>query len=103
MSNNNGKSKIEKWLKNRGYYMTYVSSDMYSYYDGFHKGEIYFIEVYRTSLGYYIMFKSHGKPRYYLCETPELISRIKIRFSQGELIRAMEEAGYFPQKEGPLE
>ena len=105
MSNKNGNSKINKWLKSRGYRMTHVASDMYSYVGGFHDGEIYFIEVYRTSLGYYIMYKSYGRPRYYLCETQDLKSRIRIRFSQNELIRAMEEGGFFPAKEteGPLE
>lgn len=92
----NGKSKIEKWLKNRGYHMTFVQSDMYSHCNGFHKGELYFMEVYRTSLGYYIIFKHSGRPWYGLCETTDIHSCVMLNFSQREFIKGLDEEGYFP-------
>ena len=101
---NNGISKIEKWLKGRGYYMTHVKTEMYRYQGGFHDGELYFIDIYRTSLGYYVKIKPHGKPRYYLCETYEDLRPISARgigFSQTQFINQIDK--YFPQKEEPLE
>ncbi len=104
MANKNGKSKIEKWLESRGYYMTYVCTDQYRYHDGFHSGELYSIDTYRTSLGYYVKIKPYGKPRYYLCEHRGILRPISawgIGFSQAQFIKQIER--YFPQNNSSLE
>ena len=92
----NGVNKIKKWLKNRGHYMTFVETQMYRHSDNFHKGELYQIDVYRTSLGYYIKCKTQGKPRYYLCEkSNSLVPIYIIDFSQMHFIKQLEK--YFPK------
>lgn len=94
----NGFSKIEKWLKEKGYYMDFNESQMYKHCDSFHKNDYFWLDVYSTSNGYYIKCKIDGRPRYYLCEnktslTPCLI----IDFSQSHFIKRLEK--YFPAKE----
>lgn len=92
----NGVSKIQKALKDLGYYMTYVKYQMYRHADSFHKGELYFMDVYRTSNGYYIKCKDKGKPRYYLCEDiDDMHSTKQIAFSQKEFIHYI--GKYFPK------
>lgn len=86
----NGISKIEKWLNVNGYYITSCKYEMYRHSDNFHRGELYVLDIYRTSNGYYIKVKTKGKPRYYLCEKYDgLQYNIKrLAFSQGDFIRS---------------
>ena len=83
----NGINKIEKWLNANGYYITSCGYEMYRHSDNFHKGELYFLDIYRTSNGYYIKVKPEGKPRYYLCEKDDGLNSVKmIVFSQDQFI-----------------
>jgi len=79
----NGISKIKKWLKTNGYNMSYCEYELYYHNDSFHKGELYILDIYRTSNGYYIKVKTQGRPRYYLCESNKGLHSVKrIAFSQ---------------------
>ena len=92
----NGCTLIRKELKKLGYYMTFVETQGFIYHCGFHGGEWYALDVYRTSNGYYIKFKPHDKPRYYLCtDKDDLKSVVSIAFSQRSFIESIKE--YFPK------
>ena len=82
----NGVSKIDRWLKGRGYDAEHLSSDYYRYYDSFHKGDIYLVDAYKVSNGLYVLVKAEGKPRYILSKNSELSGHILIDFSQGHFI-----------------
>ena len=95
----NGISKIRAWLKERGYGITYVTTDYYAYYDGFHAHQSYPVDVYQISNGKYILCKQSGKARYYLCEDSELHSSLMIDFSQGSFLKRLETKDFFVRKE----
>lgn len=86
----NGISKIRKWLKQRGYNISYVTTDYYIYYDSFHEHQSYPVDVYQISAGRYILCKQSGRPRYYLCKTDNMLSSILLDFSQEHFLKRCE-------------
>ena len=94
----NGVSKIEKFLKSRGYDLRFVETQTFRHTDGFHSGQFYDVDVYSIENGYYVKCKSEGKPRYYLCKNLRSLVPIEmLDFSQGSFIKQMGE--YFPEGE----
>ena len=90
-------SKIDKWLKSQGYLSEFVRYDTYRYYDSFHKGDFYHLDVYRISNGLYILVKAEGKPRYILSRTDEMTGHILLDFSQQHFVKRLESSKYFPE------
>nr|WP_297765815.1 hypothetical protein [uncultured Butyrivibrio sp.] len=91
----NGTSKIAAFLKENGVDIQYATTDYYRYYDGFHAHRSYPVDVYRISNGMYILAKQQGKPRYYLCEKPDMRSCKIIDFSQKHFIKRLQESDIF--------
>lgn len=61
--------KIIKWLENQGYSCKFIKCEMYRHSDSFHKGEFYYMDLYKINPGeLYIRAKEDGKKRYYLCK-----------------------------------
>ncbi len=88
----NGVSKIEKFLKSRGYDLRYVETQTFRHTDGFHSGRFYYVDVYSTGSDYYIKCKSEGKPRYYLCKNLKSLVPIEVLdFSQGTFVKRIGE------------
>lgn len=83
-------NKIRKWLKGKGYRITFAGTEWHTYLSGSYKGETYIVHYYRTSTGYYIKYKPYGKAEYYLCEKIGDISGLKIAFTQSDFIREIE-------------
>lgn len=87
MKNTKGISKIEKWLNANGYHIVSYGTEMYRHNDSFHKGMLYYLDIYGISNSYYIKVKPEGKPRYYLCEKNDGLNSVKrIAFSQDQFI-----------------
>lgn len=94
----NGVSKIEKFLKSRGYDLRYVETQTFRHMDSFHSGQFYYVDVYSTGYGYYVKCKSEGKPMYYLCKNMRSLVPIEeLDFSQGSFVKKIEK--YFPEGE----
>ena len=87
MAHENGIDKVLKYLQKYGLDTQYVGCERYRHSNSFHKGEIYYLDVYRTGNGYYIKCKTSGRPRYYLCEDEDGLASCKlIVFSQQQFI-----------------
>ncbi len=94
----NGVSKIERFLKSRGYSLRFVETQTFRHTDGFHSGQFYYVDVYSAGNGYYVKCKSEGKPRYYLCKNMRsLIPIEELDFSQGTFVEKI--GKYFPEGE----
>lgn len=94
----NGVSKIEKFLKNRGYNLRFAETQTFRHTDGFHSGQFYYVDVYSAGNGYYVKCKSEGKPRYYLCKNLRSPVPIEVLdFSQDAFVKQI--GKYFPEGE----
>ncbi len=86
----NGFTKIDRWLKGRGYNSEYICQEKC-------------VDVYRVSNGLYILVNSKGKPWYILSKTDKVQGHalldfaqgILLDFSQGHFIKRLEQTEYF--------